>query len=108
MNKSIGLCVLLSFVTCGIYGLYWMSCINSAARTANPAEWDKGFLTVFLLSIITCGIYGLYWFYKMGKSFAGPTGTDNSVLYLVLALFGLGLVNYIIMQDQINKLFPKY
>ena len=29
---------------------------------------------------------------------------DNSVLYLVLGLFGLGIVNYCIMQSDLNKL----
>lgn len=29
---------------------------------------------------------------------------DNSVIYLVLGLFGLGIVNYCIMQSDLNKL----
>ncbi len=107
MNKNIVVCILLSIVTCGIYGIYWMACINNAARAATPAEWDKGFLTVFLLSIITCGIYMVYWYYKMGKCFALVTGTDNSILYLVLSLIGFAFINIIIMQDQINKMYPK-
>lgn len=27
-QRSIGMCILLSIVTCGIYGLYWFVCIT--------------------------------------------------------------------------------
>ena len=40
MNKNIVLCVILSIITCGIYGLYWLYTLNEAARTVNPGEWQ--------------------------------------------------------------------
>ncbi len=106
MNKNIGLCILLTFVTCGIYGIYWLSCINNAAKTTNPTAWDKSFLIVFLLSAVTGGIYMIYWYYKMGKTLAPYTGTDNSTLYLILSIFGLGIVSICLLQSDINKLYP--
>ena len=30
--------------------------------------------------------------------------SDNSILYLILSLVGLGIVNYCLMQDEINKM----
>lgn len=65
---------------------------------------------VLLLSLITCGIYTLVWYYKLGELIAvaqrskGVHVKDNGVLYLVLGLFGFGLVNMILAQSDANKL----
>lgn len=32
------------------------------------------------------------------------SATDNSILYLILGIFGLGLVNYCLMQSEINDI----
>ncbi|WP_418666357.1 DUF4234 domain-containing protein [Allofournierella sp.] len=107
MNKNIVVCILLTIVTCGIYGIYWFWCITETARTVNPAEWQVTGGMAILFSIITCGIYGIYWNYKMGKAFMAINGgADNSVLYLVLSLFGLTIVNYCLIQNDINNAFP--
>lgn len=29
--------------------------------------------------------------------------SDNSILYIILSIFGLGFVNYCIMQNDLNK-----
>ena len=61
-----------------------------------------------ILSIVTFGIYGLYWNYKMGKELyeakckKGMNASDNSVLYLILAVLGLGIVNYCLIQSDLN------
>ena len=34
--------------------------------------------------------------------------SDNSVLYLVLSLFGLQIVNYALMQSDLNKFSNKW
>ena len=38
MNKNIVVCILLSIVTCGIYGIYWFWCITETARTREPGR----------------------------------------------------------------------
>ena len=106
MTRNIVVCILLSIITCGIYGLYWMYTLNEYARAVTPQEWQTSGITVILLDIITCGIYGLYWNYKMGKAFTAIGAPDNSVLYLVLSIFGLSIVNWCIMQDSINRAYP--
>lgn len=35
---------------------------------------------------------------------AGVTGSDNSIVYLVLAIFGFQIVSYAIIQSDINAL----
>ena len=106
MNKNIVLCVVLSIVTCGIYGLYWMYTLNESARTVNPNEWQMEGVLAVVLTIVTCGIFGYYWNYKMGKAFTAIGAPDNSVLYLVLSIIGLSIVNWCIMQDSINRAYP--
>ena len=64
----------------------------------------------FLFTLLTCGIYSFYWAYKMGEKMQkagqryGKPIENNSVLYLVLSLFGLGIVNYCLIQSDLNKL----
>jgi hypothetical protein len=61
---------------------------------------------VILLTIVTCGIYGLYWMYKMGERcdrIKGDMNGSSKILYLVLQLFGLGIVAYCLIQDTINN-----
>ncbi len=103
-NRNVALCVVLSILTCGIYGLYWLYELNEAACVSNPNEWNTNGGLVILLSIVTCGIYGIYWNYKMGKALSVlPGASDNSTLYLVLSVLGLPIVNYCIMQSDINR-----
>lgn len=108
-EKNIIVCILLSLVTCGIYAIYWFVCLtNDAARAAKDTNFSGGMSLLF--TIITCGIYGFYWYYKMGKTLkiandqAGISASDNSVLYLILGIFGLGIVNYCIMQNELNAI----
>ena len=107
-DKNILVCILLSFVTCGIYGIIWFINMTDDAAQASGENMSGGM--AFLLTIVTCGIYGFYWAYKMGKMMekAGQNKainiSDNSVLYLVLSICGLGIVNYCLIQNDLNKL----
>ena len=62
-----------------------------------------------LVTIVTCGIYGWYWAYKMGekvdiiKNRGGMPSSNSGILFVVLQLFGLGIVDYALAQDAINK-----
>ena len=101
----------MSIVTCGIYSLYWFIVVTDDAKNvSNDVEGASGG-TALLLSIITCNIYGFYWAYKQGERLdnarymRGMAGGGNSnILFLLLQIFGLGIVNYIIMQDILNKI----
>ena len=110
-NRSIVLCIVLSLVTCGIYGIYWMIKLNDEINMLDGTPEDTSGGMVFLLTLVTCGIYGIFWMYKMGgkvdniKAGMGqaPGSLASSVLYLLLTFLGLGIVNYCLMQDTINK-----
>lgn len=95
--------ILLSIFTCGIYGIVWFITLTDDAGIASEDSSMSGGMA-FLLTIVTCGIYGIYWNYKMGKAIYAAkekhnlSGSDNSILYLILGIFGLGIVNYCLMQ----------
>jgi hypothetical protein len=103
--KSIGLCILFSFITFGIYGLYWLYtlCKNIKLLNGEPPSCGGEFcLNIFV------PIYGYYWIYTRSKKLSGaawrrgiPT-SDNSTLYLVLAILGLSLVSYALIQNDLN------
>ena len=60
---------------------------------------------VIFLMIVTFGIYGLYWLYKMGQKcdYIRQVNGSSGVLYLILGIFGLGIVADALIQDTINK-----
>lgn len=109
MKRSIGVAILLSIVTCGIYGIIWMIKLNDELNALAGKQGATSGGMVFLLTLITCGIYGWFWYYKMGenvdaiKASRGIPSSNSPIIYLVLGLFGLGIVNYCLMQDAINK-----
>ena len=109
MQRSIVVCILLTIVTCGFYSIYWMIKLNDELNdVAGKPEATSGGM-VFLFTLITCGIYGYYWYYKMGenvdaiKTSKGLASSNTGIIYLVLGLFGFGIVNYCLMQDTLNK-----
>ena len=102
--------IILTFVTCGIYGIIWFVEITDDARAASNDQSLPSGGTAFLLSLVTCGIYSFIWAYKMGKAInqarvnRGMVDNDKSVLYLVLNLFGLGIVATAFMQNDLNEI----
>jgi hypothetical protein len=107
-RRDIALCIVLSIVTCGIYGIYWFICLANDINTVSGAQDTDGIL-VFLLTLITCGIYGLYWAYQCGekidrvKQSRGIPASNGGVLYLLLYIFG-GIIAYALIQNEINQL----
>lgn len=109
-EKNIVLNIILCFVTCGIWAIVWfVQLTDDAKEYSNDSGMQSGGLA-FLLTLITCGIYGYYWAYKMGKMIQqgqtnnGMASSDNSILYLILQLFGLGFIGYCIMQSDLNAI----
>lgn len=67
-NRNFLTIFLLSFVT---FGIYWLYYIYKIARDVNilcsgDGEETPGFAAYFFLSLVTCGIYTYYWYYKLG------------------------------------------
>ena len=101
-RRSIVSIVILTIVTCGIYSLiasYQVySDINYASKTNDSA------LTDILLSMVTCGIWAIYCYYKYSKQLVNIGGDDNSIINVILGIFGFGIVSICIMQNTMNHL----
>ena len=108
-ERNVALCIVLSLVTCGIYGIYWFVCLTNDTNTVTGEEGTSGGLA-FLFSIITCGIYSFFWAYKQGEKLdkakveRGMQSGSNAILYLLLSIFGLSIVAWALMQSELNKM----
>lgn len=109
-RRNIAVCIVLTFVTCGIYGIYWIVCLTNDVNTVSGDVNGTSGGMVVLLTIVTCGIYGIYWAYKQGekldftKNNRGIPSSNSGVLYLILQIFGFGIIAYALMQNELNKL----
>ena len=108
-KRDVVVAIILSIVTCGIYGIYWFVKITDDCGKASGDNSMSGGVS-FLLNLVTCGIYGIYWSYQMGKRIQTaqekrnmPT-TDNSALYLILYVLQLSFINWILIQSELNKM----
>ena len=103
--RNIALAIVLSIITCGIYGIYWFIVLTDETNQLAEPNGTSGGMA-FLFTLITCGIYGWFWAAKMGNKvdqIKGTPGGSSNVLFVLLQLFGLGIVNYAIAQDAVNK-----
>ena len=109
-KRELVTCLLLSIVTCGIYGIVWMINLVDDLNTASQSHGDQNGVTVFLLSLVTCGIYSYVWLYKAGEKVnlirrlnGEAPDTNASLIYLLLGFFGFGIVADYLIQEQLNK-----
>lgn len=108
-EKNIATCVILSIVTCGIYGIIWFVALQDDVNTLTGDFKTSGGMA-FLLTLVTCGIYGIWWMYNQGsridsiKESRGIPAGNNGILYLILSILGLGIVSYCLMQNELNQL----
>ncbi|MCR5837888.1 MAG: DUF4234 domain-containing protein [Lachnospiraceae bacterium] len=110
-QRNIAVQIILTLVTCGIYGLYWLACLNDDTNTLYGSYGkDMSGGVVVLLTLVTCGIYGLYWMYVTGNKIDslreqnGLQKENYGILLLLLSLVGLGIISYCIIQNELNKL----
>ena len=104
-EKSIGYCIILSFVTFGIYLIIWMNSMIKKIRITNSESTDSA---GELLALIFIPFYSIFWVYTRSQKLflsskkIGVQLTDNSVINLLLSLFGLSIVSYAIIQNDLN------
>ena len=108
-QRSIATCIILSLVTCGIYSIYWFICLTDESNVASKTDGTSGIMAL-LLTLVTCRIYGIFWYYKQGekiekaKAQRGMIQGSSHITYLLLGIFGLGIVAYALMQDSLNQM----
>lgn len=105
--RSVGVSLLLWFLTMSIYGLVWLWRLIKNTRLLCK-ESDRCVGEFLLVTLVP--FYVIYWAYKRGRmlSYAarneGYDVPNHSVLYLVMALLGLNIVTMCLMQDAFNTI----
>ena len=88
--------VILSIITCGIYGIYWFvktkDEINSLGAEI-PTAW-----------LLIIPIANLYFEYKYAEGFSTFVKKDDNAIMWFLLLFLVGIVTMAIFQVELNKL----
>lgn len=111
-TRSVGLAILFSFITFGIYSIYWYFQLVKDWNLISEEQGQKPGTSpgmVILLTIITFGIYGIYYWYKMSKQVArlydrnGNHLPDNTVICVLLAIFDLDFIAMAIHQSEMNS-----
>lgn len=106
--RNIGVAILLSILTCGIYYFYWIYKVTNEVSYLTGDSSFRGGLTV-LLGIITCSIYFWFWYYQLGEKLSelqtrdSQATNNDSILLVILAVLGFGIVAIAIAQSNLNK-----
>lgn len=103
-KRNIVTCIILSLITCGIYAIYWAIMLaKEAVSVKDPA--DSGVLEIVLMLFLP--FLGFFLAEKKlteGCAAKGIAHEDRSIIYLILGLLGLSIVNYCLMQNDLNGL----
>ena len=101
--------IILSIVTCGIWGLVWVYQVGTDIAMLRGD--DKPSVVVDLvLSFVSCGLWGFVCAYRwpeyLNEELArrGRTvDTNLPAMSLLMAFFGLHVVGLVLMQESLNK-----
>lgn len=103
-KRSVLLALLFSFLTFGIYYIYWFVSLTNQSNQLAPKNATMGGIGAIFASIFTIGIYQAYWAYRMGqKSGEMLNKSSDGFLYLILWFFTIGLVPVCLGQSAVNK-----
>ena len=103
-NRGIVSCILLTLITCGIYGIYWVIMLaKEGVSVKDPA--DSALLEIVLMLFLPfLGVFMVEKKFAEGCAERGIAHSDNSILYLILSLVGLGIVSLCMLQNDLNKI----
>ncbi len=95
-QRNIFLVYLFSFITFGIYALYW--------TVSTKGEMNRLGASIPTAWLLIIPIANIYWTYKYCEGFAVHVKKDNNtILWFVLYLF-VGIIMPAIIQSELNKL----
>ncbi len=101
-KRSIGLMILWTILTCGIYMIYWMIAFQVELKKTTGLGF--GGFGHFLMLMFTFGIYDIYWQYAAGVRLGKAGAENHGVMYLIFCFIGLAWLNPFLMQAQANKI----
>ena len=97
-KRSVGLMILFTIITGGIYILYWN--VSTQNRFHKALGMGFGGVGHFFMNFVP--FYSLYWQYACGKRIIAAGGNGHPVLYLVFCFIGLAWLNPYLQQGAIN------
>ena len=106
-KRNIGMSILLSLLTLGIYSFYWKYLLVKNVRAIKN---DNSSCTGEMLCLIFVPFYSIYWWVTRGEtvrvefSRRGLSTCSHEVLFGVLEFFWLEIIAMIIMQNDFNTL----
>lgn len=107
-ERGLVVTLLLTFVTCGIWGLVVQYLMGvELNRHRGKEEVNPGL--DLLLSVVTCGLWMIFVMYRYPKVLHEITldeelpPVDVSLPCILLTIFGFGIVALLILQDALNK-----
>lgn len=107
-EKNIPMYIILTLVTCGLFGMYWFVVMANDIKDLKGGDKPNGIVDL-LLGIVTCGIYMWYCYYQYPKHIVdvqkakGKEENDVSVIALICGVLGLGIVSLALIQNEVNK-----
>jgi apolipoprotein N-acyltransferase len=106
--RNIVLNVILTVVTCGIFGIVWWFQLGGDIQALRGDDKPPT-LRDFVLCLVTCGIWGYFvayqwpiWLQEPLRKRGRHVDPNLPVLCLVLAFFGLHIVTLVLMQQAAN------
>ena len=103
-QRNIVTAVILSLVTCGIYGIYWTIMMTKEAVSVKDSS-DSALLEIVLMLFVPfLGFFLTEKKFVEGCTARGIAHEDHSILYLILGVIGLGIVNFVMLQSDLNKI----
>ena len=119
-RRSVGLCIVLSLVTCGLYTLYWlyslaedMDRLDAVPKEKAFSEFDEKKQAAIALAEEMGWEFVAEWkeflIYRCGDALdqlrysQGERAGYLGILYLLLGVFSLGIISYALMQAELNS-----
>ena len=65
-ERNIILNLILTVITCGLYGLYWQASVTKELQEKSGRQVTASGGLAALYTFVTCSIYFYYWLYKTG------------------------------------------
>lgn len=105
IKKDVVKAIIYTILTFGIYSLFWLADIMKRIRLlANESEDITGEFLLFIF----IPLYSVYWMLtrtrKLRQSLAdkGLQTPDNSILNTLFVFFGLTIIAYVLLQNDLN------
>ena len=104
-ERNIVITIILSFVTCGIYAIYWVYKMLDELYTYTGQPSSAA--VDIIIGLVTMWVWPAYKFAQLESAANAKAGfpvEDKTIIYIILSVVGLSIVVDLLVQSNINKL----